>query len=82
MAGADVGGNRGGEGVKLDGVEMTEAEREAWEERVAICVHDGLVSREQAEAIANEQVRKMRRLRCDLERAARSRRVAHYWVTK
>ena len=44
----------------VNGMPMTPDEREAWEDRVAICMHDGLVSREQAEAIANEQVRRMR----------------------
>jgi len=45
----------------VDGKRLTDDEREAWSERVAICMHDGLISREQAEAIADEQVRRMRR---------------------
>jgi len=49
----------------MDRETMTEAEREAWDERVAICMEDGLVSREQAEAIADDQIRRMRERSCN-----------------
>lgn len=48
---------------EIDGVAITPDEQELWEERVAICIHDGLVSREMAEIIADESVRNMRRKR-------------------
>jgi len=46
--------------VYVDGIELSEAEREAWDERVAICVYDGHVTIEQAEQLAAEQIRRMR----------------------
>ena len=49
--------------VKVDGIELNESEREAWEERVSICLFEGLVSVHQAEQIADDQIRKMRRER-------------------
>ena len=50
---------------------LSDDEKEAWEERVAICMYDGYVTREQAERIADEMVMKMRERRLqDIEKTA------------
>ena len=51
----------------VDGRPLTDDEQDAWDERVAICLHDGLITHEQAEGVADDMIRRMRRMRVEVK---------------